>query len=110
MTSWSWRLLAIRRATVQRLRSVATSHAPMSPFWSALKTCFGLIRRLGNQVFTSSPGPSAIRAGRSCFSNQARAPPARFTWDASAGVSPPLKRLTRCRSAAASTTGRCDST
>ena len=55
ITSCSWRLLAIRRATVQRLWSVATSHEPCTSFCSLSKICFGLCRSDGNQVPTSSP-------------------------------------------------------
>ena len=100
ITSCTWRLLAIRRATVQRLWSVATSHEPCTPLSWFWKICFGVKRRLGNQVSMSSPGASATLAGVNCFANQAWAPPAAFTWAARAGVNPQLNRLIRCRSAA----------
>ena len=52
----------------------------------------------GNQVRIPLAKPSAIWSGRSCCSNQDWVPPAARASATSAGVTPQLKRDSRCRS------------
>ena len=63
MISCSWRLLWIRRATVQRLRSAITSHEPWMSSRCRSKICCGVRLSEGNQVVISSPRESLIFAG-----------------------------------------------
>src|SRR6476660_382146 len=98
ITSSSWRLLRMRRLTVQRLRSYMTSHAPWTSLSCRSKICSGVLVNEGNQPSTALPTGSGTLPGLSCCSNQARPPPAALMLAVRSGLMPPLKRRAKCRS------------